>query len=144
MFRVRNVTRRLKSIHYHGDTVRIIYVAMGVIIIATLPFLKNDLPLPIIFYIFAVLALLIFAGFTSPSSKSIIKGDFIVSAFALVYFCYEAVIAYNPSELDLFFFVNTLLSTLSAFSLYFSSKTLRGSLNPPTPVDPPPPDPMGM
>ena len=126
--RMKNEQKELRMRHYYGDTIRILFICMAVIMLITTPFLKNQLPVPAFYSIFGVLVLSILAGFINPKSRSIIIFDFLVSIFALIIFGYQMVTSYNGFSLDLYFWTNVALSTMALFSLYFSSKTLRGNI----------------
>ncbi|MFZ2621414.1 MAG: hypothetical protein WAX85_03375 [Minisyncoccia bacterium] len=127
-FKEKSAERELKSMHYYGDTTRILYVVMAVVMLVATPFVKNDLPFPADVSIFAVLVLSVLAGFTNPKSKDVLYFDFAASVISLLFFGYEMIISYNGPYTKLFFYVNILLSVLAMFSLYLSSKTLRGNL----------------
>lgn len=116
-----------KRQHYYGDTVRVLFVIGALIIIATLPFYADALPIPTLFSILAVLALVFFAGFTSPVQKGVMIVNLFLSVGALLIFEYAAVLSYATfSSTDWLFLVNQLLALNFLLATYFSSKTLRG------------------
>lgn len=126
--KAKNMQRELTTMHYYGDSVRSLFIMMAVVMLVTTPFLKTELPVSAFISVFVVLVFSIFAGFTSPKARPVIVLDFIISAGAVLVFGHEMVLAYNGPFTQLYFWTNTLLSVLSLFALYFSSKTLRGHL----------------
>jgi hypothetical protein len=117
-----------KVSHYYGDIVRNLYIVMAVVMLVVTPFVKDDFSFPAYFSIFAVLVLLVFAGFTNPKLKSVLIFDFLISVIALLIFGHEMILSYSEPYTRLFFITNIVLSVISIFALYFSSKTLRGNL----------------
>lgn len=127
--RIKNVQKELESIHYHGDKVRIIYILSALIILVTTPFFREKIPLTGYFSVFCVMVLTIFAGLTNPKSRSIITLNFFISIAAFLVFSHEALESYNSTNsADGFFLTGMLLSVISIFAIYYSSKTLRGNL----------------
>ncbi|MEQ1561238.1 MAG: hypothetical protein ABL899_00780 [Nitrospira sp.] len=125
--RLKNMQKELRVMHYYGDNIRNIYISIALIMLVMTPFVKNELPVSAFFSVLVVIVLAIFAGLTNPKSKPILFLDFVISIVALIFFGKEMVISYNEPFTRLFFLVNVILSTLSVFAVYFSSKTLRGS-----------------
>ncbi len=122
------VEKSLKNaMHYHGNAVRAYFLAIILVLIIATPFFKDRLlPIQTLTAVVAVVLFAIFAGLTSPKSKLSIVGDFIIAIFATIIFGQQAMYSYSGDYRDLFFIINLLLFILSAFSLYFGSKTLRG------------------
>lgn len=127
--KIKNQEKELRiTHHYYGDKVRLIYLAMAVIMLVITPFFKDRLPVPAFYSIVGVLVLAILAGLTNPKSRSVIFFDFLVSIGLLLAFGHEVVVSYNKTSVDSFFWWNLTLAILAVFTLYFSSKTLRGHL----------------
>ncbi len=124
----KNAARELPMMHYHGDTVRVIYLLMAVILVITTPFFKYKLLTQSFGAIVAVIGFSVFGGLTNPRSRAVIVIDFLISIASAVIFGYQTIVTYAGSYADLFFLTNVLLFALAVFSLYFSSKTLRGNL----------------
>ena len=121
----KNTKRSLISPHYYGDTTRQIYLFMALIMLIATPFYYNKLPISAPVSVFSILILATIAGLTNPKLRSVIVFDFLVSIFMFLAFGWEAISSYKVSA-DMFFFTNLILSILSLFALYLSSKTLRG------------------
>lgn len=125
-FKIRIMEKENKAMHYYGDNVRSLYMAMAVIMLVSTPFFQDRFPMPAFFSIICVLALSVLAGLTNPKSRKVIIFDFLASILVLLSFGYQTIVSYDKSSLDLFFAINLLISILSVFSAYYSSKTLRG------------------
>lgn len=114
--------------HYHGGTVRRLFLLGGVIMLLALPFTFPQLSIPLFTVsLFAVLVVGVGAGFMSPNQRWIVVLDLFISAFAFVVFEFVAVDAYvTKHSLGFLLWVNQVLALIFFFALYFSSKTLRG------------------
>ena len=121
------------SYHYYGDSVRMLFVVGGLIIIVSYPFFSSFVGLPIPLSIIGCVALAVLGGLMNPKQKWIMALNMIVSIGAFVIFEYYAIYAYldlSPAK-DIhvaFFWVNQILSLLFFFAAYLSTKTLRGAL----------------
>ena len=123
------------SYHYYGDSVRVLFIIGGLIMIVSYPFFASFLKAPLPLSIIGALALAIFAGLMNPKQKWIMALNMIVSVGAFISFEYSAVDAYlnlSPTQNIhvIFFWVNQVLSVLFFFAAYLSTKTLRGALVP--------------
>jgi len=115
--------------HYYGDTVRRLFVLGGLIMILTLPFFTNLLPVPLFISILAIVVVAIVAGATNPLQKSVAWFNLVTAAVAFLVFEYYAVDAYMMYSADsVLFFTNQILALIFFFAVYFSTKTLRGKL----------------
>ena len=115
--------------HYYGDLIRRLFIAGGSIMILTLPFFKEIIPIPIFFSIFSIVIIGVFAGLTNPRQKWVNILNAIISAVAFVTFEYFAVNIYTLSGdylKDLFFWTNQTLAIIFFVALYFGAKTVRG------------------
>lgn len=114
--------------HYYGDIVRKQLILAGIaILFATL--IDTDLR-TFYFFIagFGVLFFVVLAGLTSPVSRRAIVTASIVSGVMFVLFEYFAVGAYIERDtfFNLVFIIRQTIAVIFLFSVYFSTKTLRG------------------
>jgi hypothetical protein len=102
----RNVT------HYYGVYVRRLFLVAGLIQLLSLPYLDSFISIPLFFSTLAILVIVL---------------NLFTSIVGLVVFEYFAVTAYsNENTTMLFFLINQMLALIFFFSLYYSSKTIRG------------------
>ena len=113
------------SIHYHGDTVRKLFLVGGVVMISTLPFVYSQLNLRLEYSIVAIIILVISAGITNPLLKKAIIFDSAVSALAFCIFEYFAVRTYVIDNRIFFALLNQILALNFLLALYYSIRTLR-------------------
>ena len=119
--------------HYYGDTLRILFVTGGLIMLISYPFFSSLIHAPLSLSILACLALVIFGGLINPKQKWVIFLSAIVPIVAFLFFEYYAVYTYQnlaPTiELHVaFFWTNQILALIFFFATYLSIKTLRGAL----------------
>ena len=119
--------------HYYGDTVRVLFVIGGLIMIVSYPFFSSFIKAPIVFSIIGAIALAIFGGLMNPKQKWIMALNTVISIGAFIAFEYSAVYAYlnlSPAQSVhvAFFWVNQVLSLIFFFAAYLSTKTLRGAI----------------
>ncbi len=126
--RNRTANKELESMHYYGDKVRTLFISAAIIIIIMAPFFKDRIPFKEHFTVLGVMVLAMLAGLTNPKLRSIIILDFIASLFAFLIFGTEALVTYSKYHIDTFFLANLILSIITIFAIYYSSKTLRGNL----------------
>lgn len=126
---IQRMQKQVPVMHYHGDKVRIIYLAMAVIMLIATPLFKYKLLIVQSFAgIIAVVGIAIFAGLTNPRSRWVMVIDLMISVSAFLIFGYQTIITYTNTLNDSFFLTNLLLAVLAIFAVYFSSKTLRGNI----------------
>lgn len=113
--------------HYYGDTVRSLFLVGGVIILATLPFYKNLLPIGTSALTVFVVLLALGAAVMNPFQRWIVYLDAIVAAFAMMLFEYTAITWYGVDDF-LLSLIRQALAIIFLFSLYYSGKTLRAML----------------
>jgi hypothetical protein len=117
----RNVT------HYYGVYVRRLFLVAGLIQLLSLPYLDSFISIPLFFSTLAILVIVFFAGLTNPKQRWVANLNLFTSIVGLVVFEYFAVTAYsNENTTMLFFLINQMLALIFFFSLYYSSKTIRG------------------
>lgn len=117
-----------KPKHYYGDDIRKIFVGVGLIMLLTLPFFNNLLPVPAFISIIAILVISIVAGLTSPSKSwtAIVNtGTSVVGLAVFEYHAVRAVALYGGDSA--LFLVNQFLSLAFFLALYLSTKTWRGA-----------------
>ncbi len=113
--------------HYYGDIVRRLFLAAGVVMIFSLPFVYQFIPLPFILSILTIFGVVFFAGLLSPIQRWLIVHNVMISAGPFILFEFYAVSAYLAAD-ESFFLVNQVLALIFIFALYFSSKTVRGTV----------------
>lgn len=113
--------------HYYGDIVRRLFLISGVIVLITLPFNNNILPIHISLTTLLVIILIFFAAITNPFQKWVAFVNVGISILAVLTFEYFAVSGYSGEEINLFM-VRQILSVIFFFALYYSGKTLRAML----------------
>ncbi len=116
--------------HYYGDTVRILFMVAGGILLGLSPSHPELLPFSPLAITLAVLFVAIFAGITNPKQFWIVVVDTVVSALGLAVFEYFAVESYRSGVPvgNIIFLAQQLLALVFFFALYYSSKSLRGML----------------
>lgn len=122
--------------HYYGDAIRILFLVAGVIMILTLPFFKNLIPMPVFFSVLALVIIATAAGLTSPTKRGVMILNVFVSLVAFSIFEYYAITQYGTVD-PIFFFSNQALAIVFFFTLYYSTKTLRGHFAEPVKTLPP-------
>lgn len=115
--------------HYYGDIVRKFFIAGGVIMIITFPFVVERLSVSVYASIFATVFIGLFAGITNPAQKWSNVLNTIISVIAVVVFEYYAVDIYSRLGAgNLLFWSNQLLAIIFFSAFYFSTKTIRGMM----------------
>lgn len=118
----RNITA-----HYYGDIVRKLFMAAGFVMLITLPFVNNRLPISFNVAILVIMAIDIFAAFTNPLWKWVAGVDTAISLAGFLFYSYYTVAIYQQhSVYDILFWTDLTLGIIFFFALYFSSKTFRG------------------
>jgi len=116
--------------HYYGDVVRRLFILSAVLMIATLPFLSNRLPVSVPVSILVIVVLSIAAGFIAPRNRFAIYVNFAVSVTAVIIFEYYAVLFYKAySAKDSLFIADQSLAVIFLFASYYASKTIRSLIN---------------
>jgi hypothetical protein len=116
--------------HYYGDIIRALFVAAGALMIVSLPFFKNQIPVDPAASIFFILILGVLAGFSSPRQKWVPVVNTMFSLFSVLVFEYYAMASYKNLEqlfTDPFFLVNQVLACIFFVTLYLSVKTMRAA-----------------
>lgn len=110
--------------HYFGDSVRILFLIGGIIILATLPFFKNLLQIGTGFLPVFVVLLVLGGAIVNPFQRWVVAVDLVISAMAVIMFEYAAVIGFGD---DTFFLsvVRQVIAIIFLLALYYSGRTLR-------------------
>jgi len=122
--------------HYYGDSVRVLFVLGGLIMIVSYPFFASFIHTSVVAYILGCITLAVFGGLMNPKQKWIMVLNTIIPIVAFVVFEYTAVQTYlnlsstTGKTLVAFFWVNQILALIFFFAAYFSTKTLRGTFVP--------------
>ncbi|MEI6345952.1 MAG: hypothetical protein WCO79_01850 [bacterium] len=131
--------------HYFGHTIRRFFFASAFTMLATLPFFKNELAIPVGYSVFAIIAVTFAAGYTNPHSRWILMFDSVIAALGLLVFGFHSVTGYSDYGMEglrqILFYTNQVLAMCFLAAFYFSVKSLRGfSERPPMgPMDEPTP-----
>lgn len=112
--------------HYYGDPIRKLFLAAGVVLLVTLPFLHENFSLPGFVSVLLILILVFSAGIMNPKQRWITLVDMLISAFGFTLFAYDAIRKFDHA-FDLLFITNLTLAAIFLFSFYLSTKTTRGS-----------------
>lgn len=115
--------------HYYGTIVRQLFLIGGILMLLTLPFFQNLLPVPSFISVLAILLIGIAAGFTSPRNAFVMILNLGISLVAFVAFEYRAVVTYSI-PLEPLFLANQFLAAVFFFALYYSAKTVRARSTP--------------
>ena len=113
--------------HYYGDIVRKLFMAAGVIMLISLPFFREFLPVPTLLSLAAILIVSIVAGLTNPMQRWVMALDSFTALVGLFAFEYYAISRYGDIPW-LLFGTDQLLAIIFFFALYYSVKTFRGTL----------------
>lgn len=112
--------------HYYGDVVRFLFMLAAIIMLVTLPFLSNKLPVSTYVAILVILVIGVLAGITNPLQKWISALNVAISVGASSTFEYYAVKSFiNYQVTTLYFITNQVLAFVFLFALYYSIKTVR-------------------
>ncbi len=121
----------LKNIpHYHGDSVRQLFVVVALIFVVVVPLSGDLLPMGqqgSLVQIAIALGLVVLAGFTSPRSMTSIILD-LAAAFLGAFFLEAAAISFYRTDSWFLLFAREASAAMLLFALYFSVKTLRAML----------------
>lgn len=120
----------MKSIlHYYGDEVRVYFIIGAVIMLVTLPVLRDLILVPPTVSLIAILIIAVAAGLTNPKHVWAAIINVAISGVALIMFENYAVNAYSQYGFKhLLFITDQILALNFLAALYFSVKTLRGML----------------
>ena len=113
--------------HYYGDLVRKFLLAGAIIMLVTLPILREYISVPLTLSLLAILVIGIAAGLTSPKQLWAVLFNIIIAGGAVLVFEYFAVDAYARYGLQsLLFITDQVLALNFLVALYYGVKTARG------------------
>lgn len=110
--------------HYHGDSVRTLFIIAALIMVLGLAFVVQNTTVPYSVSIVCILILGVSAGTTSQRIWSALLNAG-VALVALLMFETYSVREYSVNGLTGFFWLNELLSFIFLLALYFGIRTLR-------------------
>ncbi len=117
-----------KFSHYYGDYLRRLFLVGALASIIALPFYPDLIPsLSVLSVIIAALVTVIFAGVTSPVSRSVVLVEILISSLFFIVFQYYTVIDHGISY-PFLSLIRQILSLIFLVSLYYGVKTYRGML----------------
>jgi hypothetical protein len=115
--------------HYHGETVRKFFLAGAIIMLLTLPFFNDLLPVPLFISIPSILVFGVGAGLINPKYISVALLNLAIAAGALLVFEYFAVVNYHGEGIMYtLFWIDQFLALNFLVAFYYSVKTVRGML----------------
>ncbi len=122
------MAREKKVPHYYGDTVRILLISAGVLLLLSILFDKGLLAFNLVVGIVMVLVLTIFAGLTSPRNYGAIVIDTIAAGCLFVIYEVLAVASFSQHDnvFDVGFALRQGIAFVALMALYFGIKTIRG------------------
>jgi len=113
-----------KAAHYYGDTVRRLFIVGGILILVSMPFYNNIVPISPTLVTLAVIVLVLAAAITTRVKKWIIVVDSVLSAIFLIAFETYSVVYYLETG-KVAFIIRQAVAIIFLFALYYSVKTLR-------------------
>lgn len=118
--------------HYHGDGVRVIFMA-GAVVLIVAQSTGADIPLSTSEAVIAAVLLVIAAGITNPAQHGIHWMNAFIAIAGTLLFGTTAIDHYRAglSIFDPSFVYIEALALLSLFALYFTTRTIRGTLQRP-------------
>lgn len=116
------------NVHYHGETVRKIFLISGLVMLVGLPFFAMQLQFAVFAAVLGILIIGLFAGLTSPQNKFAIIFDVVISLAGIFAFEATAVLTYTNWGADGYFVFNQFLALLFFVALYFSVRSARAML----------------
>ena len=123
------IPHRRRLLHYHGDEVRVIFLA-GAVVLTVAQSTGANLPLSTLGAVASAVVLVIAAGITNPAQSGIHWLNALLAISGTVLFGSTAVEHYRSgiSILDPSFTYTEALALLSLLALYFTTRTIRGYL----------------
>ena len=120
-------TKKSDVPHYHGQVIRRLFLAAGIITLIAVAF-NNDFLLfsPAVTFVIALLFIFA-AALTAPKQHWDEVFNVGVALFGLAIFSFVAIVDYSSTDF-FWFLVRQGLVIIFAFALYFSLKTLRGDI----------------
>ncbi|HWH16363.1 MAG TPA: hypothetical protein VNU25_02155 [Candidatus Paceibacterota bacterium] len=110
--------------HYHGDKVRILFLATAAIGAVGIPFWGHLVPYGTLFEVLGGIVLIVLAGLANPRSRWVMVLSIIVAAFG-VFLLEASAIAFHTRDPFELLVAREVTALLLGAALYFSVKTLR-------------------
>jgi hypothetical protein len=110
--------------HYHGDTVRLLFVAAATVWLVSLPFYPDLLPFDPAIQVLAGVAMVVLGALTNPYKSWIIALDALFAGIGVILVEVVAIYGFETGTL-VAFFIRELIVILFLVALYLSLKTLR-------------------
>lgn len=122
-----SVPKRHHLLHYHGGTVRVLFVVSAFLLIVAKS-TGADIPLTTFGTVVAAVVLVVAAGITNPALSWIHWTNFIIAAYGTVLFGTTAVERYRAgvSAFDYSFVYIEALALIFLLTLYLTTRTIRG------------------
>jgi len=122
--------REIRVVHYHGDTVRILFIGAALLVFLT-QFIGTKLPFSTGGLMFIIVVLVVAAGITNPVQKWIHWVNIVISIIGLTIF---GGLALSRASADASVFSESglvaLLAILFVAALYLGTRTVRGLMVP--------------
>ncbi len=112
-------------VHYHGYTIRKLFIMAAFLMLLTLPFFNEELPVPTLVSLLGILVIGFSAAFTNPVTEFAPVLDFAVSAVGFAIFEYQTITGYAQAGPDMLFWINQVLAAIFLATFYLSTKTVR-------------------
>lgn len=124
-----SIPPRRRNVHYHGDNVRMLFF-VGAIVLIVAQSTGADLPLSTLGAVISAVVLVIAAGITNPAQKGIHWFNALIAIVGTVVFGTSAVQHYRAglNVFDPSFTYTEALALLSLVALYFTTRTIRASI----------------
>lgn len=119
--------KRHTILHYYGDHVRTLFIAVAVISVVVIPGFGDLLLFGTAGQLGAAILLVLLAGLTNPHSKMLMLADVVVAG-AGVLLLGSAGITFYSSDSFILFAVREAGAVTLLFAFYFSVKTLRAMI----------------
>jgi hypothetical protein len=116
-----------KVVLYFGDTVRQLFLACGVIMLAGLPFFHTYIRISNFVLILGIVIVAIFAGLTNPKKKIFLFFDILISIIGT--FAFEGIAIASFFVSNWYFTFNQIIAILFFIALYFAVKSYRSIAN---------------
>jgi hypothetical protein len=116
-----------KVAHYHGDEIRILFVATTILSFVVIPVWGNLLPFGLLFQLGTGIALICLAGLTNPHSATVMIVDTVVAG-AGVFFLEAAAITLYHADPFMLFLVREFAGIMLLLALYYGVRTLRAMM----------------
>ena len=124
-----NLTERRSAMHYHGDVVRVLFVASALLMLGA-ETLGGEMPLSTVGIVAFAIVLVVAAGITNPAQAWIHYLNFIIAVCGAGVFGLFAIERYQVSHtfVEVTYLSAEALALIFLFAVYYTTKTVRGIL----------------